>query len=513
MKRSILVFVIMCFIGASFPLSAQVDTVDVTFQVNMRVKILEGYFNTTTEVVRAVGEIQDPQWSPATAPDMVDPNNDSIYTVTYRIPANASYQYKYNIGTSWAGKDELGGKPNRSLVLGSTNTTLAPVYFDNDSVVTLMGDGNIMFKVDMTVMAEIGIYQPDVDKLQVRGSFNGWSGDDTAKSHMNQDIVDPNLWFINVPFVNAGIGEIQYYKYYVNLDTPGIWLDAWERPCSRGGGNREATFLAQPNQVVPTAYYDDIHPDWVIVTGNQLQAKFRVNMKPAMDPIQTAVPFVPGQDTLFWICEQPSFVRTQGWTDSDTMKVLILTDPDNDSIYTGTLSIGAPSFNSFVYRYAYKSGADGGWQHEPAGFGAFAYRVRFIGQDVARSFPINPWTMPVDTWTNDQVKTDQETDPYTSLLLVREAKGVLPTSYQLHQNYPNPFNPNTSIRFEIMNRAFVSLKVFNVLGQEVATLVNEELTPGTYRFNFDASGLASGLYFYKITAGEYVATKKMLFVK
>lgn len=489
------------------------DSVNVTFNLNMRVKMLEGYFNRATEVVRAVGTIQTPTWSPSTAPDMVDTDNDSIYTITYRIPANASYEYKYNIGISWAGKDELGGKPNRSLTVEKNDTTLVAVYFDNDSVATLTGDGNILFKVDMTVMTEVGIYDPNVDKLQIRGSFNGWDGHDTARSHMSQDFLDPNLWFLDVPFVNQGLGDLLYYKYYVELQSPGIWTDGWERPCSKGGGNRGIEFLAQSNQEAPQVYYDDIQSDWVIETSKNLEAKFQVDMRPAMDPLLQAVPFVPGVDTLFWIGEQPSFARTQGWADSDTMKVLILTDSDLDSIYTGTMAIATPSFNSFVYRYAYKSGADGAWNHEPAGYGEFAYRVRFIGQDTIRSFPVNPWTMPVDTWTNSQIKTDQETDPYTSFLFVREDNAPLPTGYKLYQNYPNPFNPSTYIRFELKNKALVTLKVFNVLGQEVETLVREELTPGTYRATFNASKLSSGIYFYTLNVGEYTASMKMLFLK
>lgn len=94
-----------------------------------------------------------------------------------------------------------------------------------------------------------------------------------------------------------------------------------------------------------------------------------------------------------------------------------------------------------------------------------------------------------------------------------ETEPGIPTVYELKQNYPNPFNPSTTIKFSIPQESNVVLKVYNMLGEEVVTLVNDMLPAGFYRFNFDASGLASGTYIYRITAENYVSTKKMLLVK
>ncbi|QQS38045.1 MAG: T9SS type A sorting domain-containing protein [Ignavibacteriales bacterium] len=86
-------------------------------------------------------------------------------------------------------------------------------------------------------------------------------------------------------------------------------------------------------------------------------------------------------------------------------------------------------------------------------------------------------------------------------------------SYELSQNYPNPFNPSTQIKYSVANGSFVSLKIYNILGQEVATLVNNFQNAGSYTINFDASKLASGIYLYKIQAGEFAQVKKMMLVK
>ena len=90
----------------------------------------------------------------------------------------------------------------------------------------------------------------------------------------------------------------------------------------------------------------------------------------------------------------------------------------------------------------------------------------------------------------------------------------IPEKFVLEQNYPNPFNPSTSIRYSISKTSIVSLKVYDVLGREVATLVNEEKQPGAYEVNFDASGFSSGIYFYRLRAGgNYSATQKMVLLK
>jgi hypothetical protein len=89
----------------------------------------------------------------------------------------------------------------------------------------------------------------------------------------------------------------------------------------------------------------------------------------------------------------------------------------------------------------------------------------------------------------------------------------LPTHFTLDQNYPNPFNPSTVIQFRIPNASFVSLKVFNVLGAEIATLVNENKTPGTYKLTWDAGGFPSGVYFYRLIAGGKVFIGKMNLLK
>ena len=90
---------------------------------------------------------------------------------------------------------------------------------------------------------------------------------------------------------------------------------------------------------------------------------------------------------------------------------------------------------------------------------------------------------------------------------------MLPVQFSLLQNYPNPFNPSTTINYSLGAASQVSLKVFDLLGREVADLVNGNKPGGTYTVRFDASNLAGGVYFYTLHAGSYTQTRSMLLIK
>jgi hypothetical protein len=89
----------------------------------------------------------------------------------------------------------------------------------------------------------------------------------------------------------------------------------------------------------------------------------------------------------------------------------------------------------------------------------------------------------------------------------------LPQGYALYQNYPNPFNPTTTILYDVPQQSHVIIRVFNMLGQEVQTLVNEEKNPGSYNLEFNAGELPSGVYYYRLTAGNYFEGKEMMLIR
>jgi hypothetical protein len=88
-----------------------------------------------------------------------------------------------------------------------------------------------------------------------------------------------------------------------------------------------------------------------------------------------------------------------------------------------------------------------------------------------------------------------------------------PDGFVLNQNYPNPFNPSTTIEFNVPKSEFVELKVYNILGKEITTLVSKKLNQGNHTYTFNRKNLASGIYYYQLVAGEYREVKKMILIK
>ena len=124
------------------------------------------------------------------------------------------------------------------------------------------------------------------------------------------------------------------------------------------------------------------------------------------------------------------------------------------------------------------------------------YRMWFNGFAASFPFParIGYATAPFTTSVEDPIEN-------------------LPGTFVLHQNYPNPFNPSTKIKYSIINKAIVIIKVYDILGNEIKTLVNEEKTIGNYEIEFDGSNLASGIYLYRMQAGNFSDTKKLILIK
>ena len=129
----------------------------------------------------------------------------------------------------------------------------------------------------------------------------------------------------------------------------------------------------------------------------------------------------------------------------------------------------------------------------------------------------------IPVWTDQRSGTPNQ-EIYTAILggliSIAPVSGEVPVEFSLHQNYPNPFNPLTKIKFDIPKQSFVKITVFDILGKEIAVIVNQNLNSGSYEADFDASYLTSGIYFYKMEVrqaesltGEFTDTKKMILVK
>lgn len=163
------------------------------------------------------------------------------------------------------------------------------------------------------------------------------------------------------------------------------------------------------------------------------------------------------------------------------------------------------------------------WYYDPAGANKQKVNTGFA-KDIDYYRP--DWTYYIDTLnlryqTTAKAYTGADKgQPAGSLMWwgmpltsVEDQVDFVPQTYSLNQNYPNPFNPNTKISFSIPHSGRIALKVFNLLGQEVRTLTDAQYTAGVHEVDFDASSLSSGVYIYTLTAGDFVASKKMTLIK
>jgi hypothetical protein len=187
-----------------------------------------------------------------------------------------------------------------------------------------------------------------------------------------------------------------------------------------------------------------------------------------------------------------TFYNAGSVTTAENLKAVISTD--DERVYA-------------ITRYSSPLGNIAAGATDTSGIFTFVY-VPGYGPDSTIN---NPILFDIDIYSNDKLYWTAKIDYVTGLEKLPDYS--LPVNYSLSQNYPNPFNPITTIEFQIPNSQFVTLKIYNLLGQEVTTLVSEKLKAGNYKYNWDAANFASGLYLYKLNAGDFGQTRKMLLLK
>ena len=166
----------------------------------------------------------------------------------------------------------------------------------------------------------------------------------------------------------------------------------------------------------------------------------------------------------------------------------------------------------------------GEWQNDGKDLHSYFEMPNFIAPDdlhidettatflESRGIPIAGIETDFDGDLRDEDSTDIGADEFDGVMGV-EDETTLPTEFALEQNYPNPFNPTTTIKYGVKERTIIELKVYDILGNEVAALIKEEQPAGYYVLNFNAVNLSSGVYFYQLKAGNFIETKKMLLIK
>lgn len=457
----------------------------VEFRCNMGVEMKRGLFAYGDKVfVR--GDFNG--WSGIDY-ELKDVDGDSIYSrIFYNFKKDQKLTFKFTNNN--AGKDNWENTANRTLTVSSIGANTYSAYWADQCCFSSKLI-QVTFTVNMELERLSGLFNPQTDSVSVRGSFNGW-----GQTKMTPVPDSTDIYRVVTSFI-AQVDEKISFKFFYSPST-------WEYNNLTDDTQRDRYFII--TQAVfdsgSTAYEaigfnngcSDPHAD-ITFTCNT-NGRSIINA-PAGTEFKT-IHIVGGNYPLQW--------PNSGWPDQDTTKLIQLFDDGThndkvagDKIFTNELRF--PLF--FSLNIAYKYSANWGLSIN----GGSNDNEAPSGDEKKIKLDMWVWKASVlDTFGIVHV---------SDLTKVEKLDNTTPTTFNLDQNYPNPFNPETRIQYSVVGTQNVVLKVFDVLGNEVATLVNEEQPAGSYQIEFSSKNreLSSGIYFYQLRAGDFVQTKKMILLR
>ncbi len=498
---------------ATVPVRTAGADIPVTFQVDMGVQAFEGNFPAGANVV-VRGSFQaafgDPggDWQ-GNFFQLSDLDGDTIYTGTFNAPsalAGNNYAFKFVIVNPPAG-DNWESTPDRPFTVTSPSTVLPVVWFNDDNIYTVVNEvtNTINFTADISGILGVGVggaFDPATDSLLVMGL--DWD-------NLGKDVVGNRRMFNNDPF-NPGIYDASLTVTSGSAAANGV------------GDSTKWKFKAYPDGRFANTGWETTPDRWHIYQANGSTIDLPTivpSILPLFGPINSDVSIQITVDMtgatnryngLTIPLNELQFVGMRGaadflgswasggnWTPSDTttgnMKVL-----QNIGGNLWRITVTAPAGQN-AGQYAYKFAAM--YPGADTINGGSSPLDNENPNDFNHTFVLSDNSPLITLWNN---WADITTD-------VKEITDLVPVAFELGQNYPNPFNPSTTIKFSIPESGLVTLKVFNLLGQEVATLLNSEKTAGVYEATFDASTLSSGIYFYTLDSKNFTSTKKMVLLK
>jgi uncharacterized protein YdeI (BOF family) len=510
---------------------------DITFQADMNDIIDSAAFVPGDDFITIPGSING--WDTA-ADTLTDADDDGIYSKTLSL-SPGDYAYKFFIHSN---SGRITGGYEMNLPTDNTNRNITvtedatldaemPNFDYRDLSDAIFGEVELYFRVDMSIQELNGNFDPETEFVSATGTFDGWS----ATSNEMTETQTEGVYETTVTFdTDQPIPSTYLYKFtIVNADESITWESGSDKEITvTEDGLFEGKYLAQ-NAPGDAPYYDGITPSDVFTEATEVV--FEVDLRPAFYTVADSgalpadVQTGTGADsTISWLYGNGPLLAN-GWEDwgvtEDDAKAAGLFFNDagedgdevaGDSLYSATFSFGAGDARVG----AFKMGVNG--QDNEAGFGA-DHNVRI--NDANKIDIVFGGFVRADTVYDvlyDEYILATESGPVVvrrggsgddGVIVSNEQEEVLstPQEFTLSQNYPNPFNPTTNINFTLPQATNVTLTVYNVLGQQVARLVNGRLNAGQHTAQFDASNLASGMYLYRIEAGTFTQNKKMMLIK
>jgi hypothetical protein len=518
MKRSQRLTWLILFLLTTVMFASEVK---VTFLANMAVQMKQGKFNPGMNSLYVVGDFQidaggKENWKPGQCKLLPQSMSDSIYQVSISLPAVArgtSYLYKFVIdGATWESAD------NRSFVLAAKDTSLSLSYFNNDSINSPLK----LVKVTATFIADIspitgtgnGFFDDAKDSLYIAGM-----GDWDAKAIIlsgNRRLhqLDPKFTgvYTTTLVIQGHAGDSARFKFQAFPDVH-FTNSGWET-----GTNRYFIFPAGDSvYTLPT-----IQPR---IGANRLLTKdivvnFSVKLPEGSANARTGE-LIP-RGAVQWVAVKGDRAELGNWggnwLPTDTLTAPGTFGPTliklNDDGLDGDSQPGDGIWSKNII---FKSGS-------PAGYIAYRFACMYPGADTVqnRLQPLDnyslagcvaPGFMLEEPASGNTIRLFNTWGFYAGISKPGSLEPAKENSFALTQNFPNPFNPTTVISYMVGKSSMVTLRVYTLLGREVATLVHETKPAGSYSVTFSGTGLASGLYFYSLQAGSFSEIRKMLLLK
>lgn len=502
----------------------------VTFKVNMDVQALSGIFGVGTDSVAVRGDFNS--WGSLW---MTKDASDTAYTAVLVFPDSMigdTIQYKFfssnvnasggvNGGGGWEGDfappEGIGG--HRWFKLAAGTQAISTVYFDDDSVVEVVPTQTITFQCDMTVAAQMGYFNPDSDEVWVYGDGvpGGWG----PGSQMTANPLNPGHYTLSVSMVQNPGTVLGYTFHTTTTRTTGTPLPYGGY--DQGWHNDNYTYTTTGSDLVlPEQFYNGS----TAILTHDVTVIFSVNLKGAINA-RTGNPF-PKIDSVFisgsdgntgQTVPEIGWINSAPWRSGDSNCKMYddgthgdLTAADSTYSLEVTFLAGTGNDEKFMYDVMYNVGATSGDYYDTSLVDQNEQNTSYSQNCHECVIPDSSNGVVLRLTTNTFGNYLDTTNVAQVITGVKKIAGT-PVVFSLSQNYPNPFNPSTTIRYSIPQNAPVTLKVYNVLGEQVAVLYEGTQKTGVYEVHFNGTGLASGVYFYALHAGNYSSVKKLLLLK
>ncbi|MCH8569090.1 MAG: T9SS type A sorting domain-containing protein [Balneolales bacterium] len=329
----------------------------------------------------------------------------------------------------------------------------------------------VTFQVDMSVQQAAGVYQPESgDLVYVRGSFNDFSLDNPLSEEGGLYIVATELF--------GEAGSTLEFKYYIAAgDERDLPNDGWEGDVGPGENGNRVIELAEDDQLLDPVFFNNEEPLGLPGTFALLTPEDGTELQGDVDdttPVMITWEPSANAETYTWL-----LIEEDGFFDEPLISLISDNEGTSEML---ELTVGA------IYSALNDAGLDTSMMQ------SLLWTVEATNDDGARLA-----NEAFGLMTAPATSTGNEPD--------------VPLDFTLAQNYPNPFNPTTQIEYALPEPAEVRLEVFNMMGQRVASVVNGQQNAGYHTATFDGTRLASGMYIYRLTAGSFVETRKMMLVK